>query len=79
MKKWVGVIILILGLSIITFPIFKSKPTIKYEDFPNKSFAPQMKQLNITPQKDWIDYVDKIVGWVVSLSGVYILIRRKPA
>lgn len=30
------------------------------------------------PQKDWMDYGDKIVGWIVALAGAFKLIQRSP-
>lgn len=28
------------------------------------------------PEKDWTDYMDKIVGWIVALAGAWNLFRR---
>lgn len=30
------------------------------------------------PEKDWTDYVDKIVGWIVALAGAYKLFQKIP-
>jgi hypothetical protein len=27
-------------------------------------------------QKNWTDYIDKIVGWLVSLAGAYVLVKN---
>lgn len=85
MKRWIGGFLLSIGIIILTGPMIYEYfnpeiiPIKVYSYSPSKKpskgrFEETVYEKKAKPEKDWIEYGDKIVGWIVSLSGAIVLI-----
>jgi len=72
MSKW----ILGIGLVLIGCLILFAPPQAKHDA---RIVIPDAKSIPfeiVQPKKDWTDYGDKLVGWISTLGGVYVLIQN---
>jgi hypothetical protein len=74
MNKKFGIFLLTAGLAILLTPFFSSFFLHK-EFMPNTKYTPYLA-FAPAPKVTWTDYIDKAIGWVVSLSGAYVLIQN---
>lgn len=59
-------------------PAEKERANPVYEGGTTYPLPPPPVTTSSPAQKDWTEYGDKIVGWVVALAGAFKLIQKAP-
>jgi hypothetical protein len=80
LKTVISLLLLLGGLFIAlsdNHVFFKPPVAAVVVAIPPKSLGEErVVTMTLPPEKSWMDYGDKIVGWIVALCGAYSLVRR---